>query len=160
GPDAPVTIAAAGGVEQGSAEARGGHADEPEREPVSEERCVRHDRSISGTACAGRSLHDGPGARRGDARHRIRMRSRLPLLVAAGALVAMLASSTAHAYERQWHAGASFGYMGGWNGPGHGLGGGLDLGYGVRDWLDLVGAADVTYHPSTKLLVPTVTAGV
>ncbi len=44
--------------------------------------------------------------------------------------------------------------------PGHGLGGGLDIGYGVRDWLDVVASADVSYHPSSKIVLPTFTAGV
>lgn len=86
---------------------------------------------------------------------------RLASIASAAALAAaLLAPKPAAAYERQWHAGASLGYLGGWNGIGHGFGGGVDLGYGVRDWLDLVGAVDVSYHPSSKTVIPTVTAGV
>jgi hypothetical protein len=88
------------------------------------------------------------------------MRALLVPLSAAALAAALFVPRSASAYERQWHAGASFGYMGGWNGPGHGFGGGLDLGYGVRDWLDVVGAVDVTYHPESKLVIPTVAAGV
>jgi hypothetical protein len=66
----------------------------------------------------------------------------------------------AAAYEHQWHAGADLGYLGGWSGVGHGFGGGLHLGYGVRDWLDLTGAVDASYHPSSRTVLPTVTAGV
>ncbi|MFT3776638.1 MAG: hypothetical protein QM820_65705 [Minicystis sp.] len=88
------------------------------------------------------------------------MRPRLALLASAALTATLLAPSAASAYEHQWHAGASFGYLGGWNGIGHGLGGGLDLGYGVRDWLDVVASADVSYHPSSKVVIPTFTAGV
>jgi hypothetical protein len=82
------------------------------------------------------------------------------LVVSLATAAVLLAARPASAYERQWHAGASFGYLGGWNGPGHGFGGGLDIGYGVRDWLDVVGAVDVSYHPANKLVIPTVAAGV
>jgi opacity protein-like surface antigen len=78
---------------------------------------------------------------------------------AALAALALLAPATALAYERQWHAGGSLGYIGGWNGLGHGFGLGADLGYGVKDWLDLVGAIDVSYHPSSKVFLPTATVG-
>lgn len=89
------------------------------------------------------------------------MRHRLPLLASAAVLTAsLLVPSAAHAYEHQWHAGANLGYLGGWNGVGHGFGAGLDLGYGVRDWLDVVASADVSYHPSSKVVNPTFTAGV
>jgi hypothetical protein len=42
----------------------------------------------------------------------------------------------------------------------HGFGGGFDLGYGVKDWLDLVGAVDVAYYPSPQVLVPRAAGGV
>lgn len=88
------------------------------------------------------------------------MRAALAPLAAAVLAAAFLSTSAASAFERQWHAGASLGYLGGWSGVGHGAAGGLDLGYGVRDWLDIVGAIDVSYHPSSKLLVPAGTVGV
>ena len=76
-------------------------------------------------------------------------------VVSAAALAAaLLAPTPAWAYENQWHAGADAGYLGGWNGLG------LDLGYGVRDWLDVTGSVDVSYHPAAQILVPSGTAGV
>ncbi len=85
---------------------------------------------------------------------------RSSILASAALAAVLLASSSAAAYERQWHAGASFGYIGGWNGVGHGLGGGLDLGYGVKDWLDVTASLDVSYHPASKIVIPSGTAGV
>ncbi len=82
------------------------------------------------------------------------------LLSAAVLAIAALAPSKADAYENQWHAGADAGYLGGWNGIGHGAALGIDLGYGVRDWLDVTGSLDVSYHPEQGLMVPTGTAGV
>jgi hypothetical protein len=82
------------------------------------------------------------------------------LLAAAVLTLGILAPSSAHAYENQWHAGAEAGYLGGWNSLGNGAALGLDLGYGVRDWLDVTGSVDVSYHPASKLLVPSGTAGV
>jgi hypothetical protein len=73
---------------------------------------------------------------------------------------AMLVSSNASAYERQWHVGANLGYIGGWNGLGHGVGGGVEVGYGVLDWLEVTGELDVSGHPATKILVPSGTVGV
>jgi opacity protein-like surface antigen len=82
------------------------------------------------------------------------------LPIAAVLAAALLVPSTAAAYEHQWHAGASFGYTGGWNGIGHGFGGGLDLGYGVKDWLDLTASLGVSAHPASTILVPSGTVGV
>lgn len=75
------------------------------------------------------------------------------------AALVLLGSTPALAYERQWHAGASAGYIGGWNGLGHGFGAGVDLSYGIRDWFALSGALDVSYHPSSKLVIPTAAVG-
>src|SRR5262249_15371078 len=83
----------------------------------------------------------------------------LPALALAPAL-ALLLPSTASAYERQWHVGASFGFVGAWNGVGPGAAGGLDGGYGVLDWLDLTASVDFAGFPGTKLFVPSGTAGV
>lgn len=89
------------------------------------------------------------------------MRIGLVSLASAAALAAViLASPRASAYERQWHAGLDVGYLGGWNGVGHGFASGVNLGYGVKDWLDVVGAVDVSYHPSSKVVIPTITGGV
>ncbi len=89
------------------------------------------------------------------------MRSALPApaCAALALTVALVAPAPASAYEHQWHAGGSFGYIGGWNGVGHGAGGGLDLGYGVRDWLDVTASLDLSGHPASKLLVPSGTVG-
>lgn len=84
----------------------------------------------------------------------------VPLASAAALAAAILTPAPASAYERQWHAGLDVGYLGGWNGVGHGFASGVNLGYGVKDWLDLAGAIDVSYHPSSKVVIPTVTAGV
>ena len=85
------------------------------------------------------------------------MRSAVSAAVLA---LAILAPARASAYENQWHAGADAGYVGGWNGVGSGVGAGIDLGYGVRDWLDVTGSVDVSYHPASRFLVPSATAGV
>ena len=89
------------------------------------------------------------------------MRSHLVPSSLAALAAALLLSlpTTALAYERQWHAGGSLGYIGGFHGLGHGMGLGVDLGYGVKDWLDLVGAVDVSYHPSSKVFLPTAAVG-
>jgi hypothetical protein len=74
--------------------------------------------------------------------------------------IAIVFPTEAQAYERQWHVGANVGYIGGWNGIGHGVGGGVEVGYGVRDWLEVVGSVDLSGHPATKILVPSGTVGV
>jgi hypothetical protein len=84
--------------------------------------------------------------------------SRLPSLCIVA--IAIVLPTKAHAYERQWHAGANVGYIGGWNGIGHGVDGGVEVGYGVRDWLEVVGSVDLSGHPGTKILVPSGTVGV
>jgi hypothetical protein len=88
------------------------------------------------------------------------MRKGLVPLASAALAAAILVVQPASAYERQWHAGLDVGYLGGWNAVGHGFGTGVNLGYGVKDWLDVVGAIDVSYHPSSKMVIPTVGAGV
>lgn len=87
------------------------------------------------------------------------MRQRLALTFAAASLAAVLLPSPALAYERQWHAGLEAGYLGGFRGLGHGAGLGVDLGYGVRDWLDLTGTLGASYHPSSRSLIPSATVG-
>jgi hypothetical protein len=79
----------------------------------------------------------------------------LPALLPATALAAaLLAPSRADAYERQWHAGASFGYAAVLGSPAlHGFGGGVHLTYGITDAFNLMGEFDVTYHPSGKALI-------
>jgi hypothetical protein len=89
------------------------------------------------------------------------MRAPLPSPACAALVLAaaLLTSRSASAYEHQWRAGASFGYMGGWNGLGQGAGGGLDVGYGVRDWLEVTAALDLSGFVSSRLLVPSGTVG-
>lgn len=88
------------------------------------------------------------------------MRAVATLLSAAALALALLAPSLASAYENQWHAGAEAGYLGGWSGVGSGAGGTLNLGYGVRDWLDVTGSVDLSYHPASRILLPSGSAGV
>ena len=55
-------------------------------------------------------------------------------------------AADANAYERQWQLGAGFGYaLAGYpGGPCSGLGGGLQAGYGLTDWLNARLHFDVT----------------
>jgi len=64
-----------------------------------------------------------------------------------------LAPSRADAFERQWHAGASLGYVAliGRD-VFHGFGGGLNLTYGLTDAFNLMAEIDVTGHPSASAL--------
>lgn len=82
-----------------------------------------------------------------------------PAFAALLALTPLTSTASALAYERQWHGGASVGYIGGWNGLGHGFGLGVDAGYGLRDWFDVVGSIDTSYHPSSKVFLPTAAVG-
>jgi hypothetical protein len=72
-----------------------------------------------------------------------------PALVAASfAALAFLAPAQSHAFERQWHAGASFGYTAlmGSHATLHGIGGGLHLTYGLTDALNLMAEGNVSNH--------------
>jgi opacity protein-like surface antigen len=67
----------------------------------------------------------------------------------SGALAAallLLAPSRAEAYEKQWHAGVSLGYVAlmGPNPTRHGLGGGLHLTYGLTDAFNLMVEAEAS----------------
>jgi hypothetical protein len=75
-------------------------------------------------------------------------------LAAALAAVALLLPARASAYEGQWHGNAGLGYLGGWNGIGHGFGGELELAYDPKDWGQIFLAADVSHHPATKYTLP------
>jgi hypothetical protein len=70
-----------------------------------------------------------------------------PLLGALAAL-ALLAPARAEAYEKQWHVGASLGYVAlmGDNPTRHGLGGGLHLTYGLSDAFNLMIETEATGH--------------
>ncbi|MCC6552240.1 MAG: hypothetical protein IT372_04360 [Polyangiaceae bacterium] len=84
------------------------------------------------------------------------MRSRSALLSAAvaAALAALLIPSRAGAFERQWHAGAGFGYALLAN-PGTypGFGGRLHLAYGMTDAFDAIVELDAASHPGGDLMV-------
>jgi hypothetical protein len=74
------------------------------------------------------------------------------LLAAVSALAAgaalLLGTRPALAYERQWHAGMSFGYAALFGASTwHGFGGGLHLAYGVNDMVNLLAEIDATAHP-------------
>ena len=96
-----------------------------------------------------------PGMLRADL---MRSETLFPLALALAAL--LLVPSPASAYERQWHAGADLGTLGAWSGVGMGVSSGVHLSYGVRDYLDLTGAIDVSYHPSSAALISTGALGV
>jgi hypothetical protein len=77
-----------------------------------------------------------------------------PLATLVGMAVgaaALVVGAPAHAFERQWHFGASFGYAAlfGANNA-NGFGGGLHAAYGVSDYFNVIGEVDVTEHPSPK----------
>ena len=76
--------------------------------------------------------------------------------------IAVLSSARADAYERQWHAGATFGYtyLAGPDAGYHGLGGALQLQYGITDAFNFIGEIGATAHPAGKLVVPTASAGI
>jgi hypothetical protein len=76
------------------------------------------------------------------------------LLAASLIAAALLAPRAAAAYERQWHAGASFGYAAVLGSPAfHGFGGALHLTYGLTDAFNLMAETSFTYHPSGKALI-------
>ncbi len=76
------------------------------------------------------------------------MNLRSALAAAALAAPTLLASSRSEAFERQWHAGASFGYTAlmGSHATLHGIGGGLHLTYGLSDALNLMAEVNVSNH--------------
>jgi hypothetical protein len=76
------------------------------------------------------------------------------------AAAALLLPARASAYEGEWHASAGVGYLGGWQGIGHGFGGGLELGYDAKDWVQPFVAAEISHHPATTYTVPTGALGV
>jgi hypothetical protein len=72
------------------------------------------------------------------------------------AFFAGLLPSRADAFERQWHAGASLGYMallGTSPRTLHGVGGGVHLAYGLNDTFNLLGELNVAGFPSGHTLV-------
>lgn len=85
---------------------------------------------------------------------RPRPRARRALLLCALlAAIAWLMPSRADAFERQWHAGVSVGYLamlGPTAQPPHGFGGGLHLAYGLTDAINLIGELDVSEHPAQR----------
>lgn len=85
----------------------------------------------------------------------MRRRPLLPLAIAAAVAPALLAApSTAQAYERQWHAGGSFGYVARLGGETyHGMSGGLHLAYGITDAFNGIAHVDVSGFPGGKLLI-------
>jgi hypothetical protein len=75
-------------------------------------------------------------------------------LTVAVTLFAALVPAEAAAYERQWHAGASFGYaIVGQEEAYSGLGGGLHLTYGLTDAFNAMLETDFTLHPGGDLTV-------
>lgn len=89
----------------------------------------------------------------------MRTRLRRRTLAALVTLLSLAVPASAHAAERRWHAGATLGYMGGWSGLGHGFGLGVDAGFALKDWFDIIGAIDTSYHPSSKVFLPTAAVG-
>jgi hypothetical protein len=84
------------------------------------------------------------------------MRRRPSLLPAVAALAITLSTSgAASAFERQWHAGAGFGYalFGNAAGAQQGFGGAAHLTYGLTDTWNLLAHVDLTRHPSGQLTV-------
>lgn len=72
------------------------------------------------------------------------------------AVFAGLLPSRADAFERQWHAGASLGYMAALNPLTptlHGVGGGLHVAYGLNDTVNLLGELNFTGFPAGRALV-------
>jgi len=71
------------------------------------------------------------------------------LLFALTATIALALPARAHAFEKQWHAGASVGYAALIRtGAYHGFGGGLHLTYGINDTFNFMAELDATAHPS------------
>ncbi len=82
-------------------------------------------------------------------------------VVGAASLVALLltVAPRAHAFEKQFHVGASFGYEALFNASSpHGFGGGVHFAYGLSDYFNLIAEVDATAHPSPDLTI--VTSGV
>jgi len=88
------------------------------------------------------------------------MRTSTALLSAAAAIAALLAAPEADAFERQWHAGASFGYAL-LTDPGTypGFGGRLHAAYGVTDAFNALVEVDMATHPGGKYFVLGASAG-
>jgi hypothetical protein len=89
-------------------------------------------------------------------RSRSRRAARALLVAAISASSAWLLPSRADAFERQWHAGASLGYMaliGTSKRTLHGLGGGVHAAYGLTDTFNLIGELNLTGHPKGRTLV-------
>jgi hypothetical protein len=76
------------------------------------------------------------------------MNLRPALAAAALAATTLLAPARSFAFERQWHAGASFGYTAlmGSHATLHGIGGGLHLTYGLSDALNLMAEVNLSNH--------------
>ncbi len=84
------------------------------------------------------------------------MRRRPPLLTAlAAAAIAISTPGAAAAFERQWHAGAGFGYsmLATAAGTAHGFGGAAHLTYGLNDTWNAMAQVDFTRQPSGDLAV-------
>lgn len=79
----------------------------------------------------------------------------------ASALFFALGSRPAHAYEHQWHAGADVGYTFLTNGDVglHGLGGALQLQYGITDAFNLFGEVATSVHPAGHVVLPSASVG-
>ena len=88
------------------------------------------------------------------AQDKMPMRTPTTLLSAAAAIVALLSAAPAEAFERQWHAGAAFGYAL-LTDPGTypGFGGRLHLAYGLTDSFNALVEVDLASHPGGKTLV-------
>lgn len=80
------------------------------------------------------------------------MRTLTALLSAAAATAALLSAAPAEAFERQWHAGAAFGYAL-LTDPGTypGFGGRLHLAYGLTDSFNALVELDFATHPGGKI---------
>jgi hypothetical protein len=81
---------------------------------------------------------------------------RRPLLLPISLFAAIgLAPATAGAFERQWHAGASFGYalLGTTADAWSGYGGALHLTYGLSDSFNALAQIDVVHEPGGKVMI-------
>jgi hypothetical protein len=83
-------------------------------------------------------------------------RARSLLLFAIIASFAWLSPARADAFERQWHTGASLGYLALLR-PDvrtrHGLGGSAHVAYGLTDTVNLIGELNLTGYPSGSLVL-------
>ena len=96
-----------------------------------------------------------PGASLSASKRPLRRASPL-LLLAISAALAFLSPSRADAFERQWHAGGSLGYLALLRPQirtRHGIGGSAHLEYGITDALNLQGELSVTGYPSGSLVL-------